>query len=133
MLPIAPRAKYLPPRLVKLIADAAEAFNLEPADVLARSKGSRLKSRVDARHIVMWAVRETWQPQPSLHETGTLLGGYDHTTVMSAVRRIAREISKESPLGRLALKIAGAPPLLRLVVGGEDAAPSPEALVEREA
>lgn len=115
MRPIAPRAKYLPPRLVKLIADAAEAFNLEPADVIERS---RLKSRVAARHVVMWAVRNTWQPQPSLHETGTLLGGYDHTTVMSAVRRIAREISKESPLGRLALKIAGAPPLLRLVEGG---------------
>jgi len=100
-----PRAKYLHknPRLETLIHDVAERFYLEPNDI---TEQNRSKSPTAARHVVMWVIRKTWSPQPSLPEIGVMLDR-DHTTVISAVRRIDREISRGTDIGQIALKIGG--------------------------
>jgi chromosomal replication initiation ATPase DnaA len=97
-----PLAKPLLPRLTILIAETAEAFNIAPGEMFAR----RFRSRVDARHVVMWVMRTRWKPQPSFPEIGETLG-YDHTSILSAVRRIDHEIILGSELGKIALKIGG--------------------------
>jgi chromosomal replication initiator protein len=96
-----------PPRtlvldLDELVAAVALVFRVEPAEVmLGRTKA---KSAAAARHVVLWAMRTMWVPQPSFPEIGRMLGGRDHTTAMNAVKRIEREIETGSEVGRIALE-----------------------------
>jgi chromosomal replication initiation ATPase DnaA len=104
-------AKYLPPRFMVLVRNTADAFSISPEDVLVHS---RSKSRTNARHIVMWAMRKIWTPQPSFPEIGKMFDR-DHTTIMAAVKRIDHEITCGSSLGQLALKLTTPVPVMRLV------------------
>ena len=106
--------KRQPSRLEKLVNDAAEAFGVPVADVLTHK---RTKSRAAARNVVMWAVRTTWPIKPSYPEVGAMLGGYDHTTVITATKRIEAEIAKGSEIGRIALRITAPATVIRLVAG----------------
>lgn len=100
------RAKHLPSKLTTLISTAADAFHMTPALVLGNS---RCRSETRARHVVMWIMRRRWSPTLSFPEIGKLLG-YHHTTVMSGVARIDKEIEKRSETGLIALRLTALGP-----------------------
>lgn len=102
-------------RLETLVNDVAAAFCVLPADVLTHK---RTKSRAAARNVVMWAIRTTWASKPSSPEIAEMLGGYDHTTILTATKRIEAEIAKGSVIGQIALRVTAPAPLIRLVAGG---------------
>lgn len=56
-----------------------------------------------ARHVAMYLIREDLHT--SLAEIGHLFGGRDHTTVMHACEKIAREIEADTRLRRQVLEI----------------------------
>lgn len=63
------------------------------------------KSSALARHVTIWVVRRTWIPQPTFPEIGRLFDR-EHTTMMDAVKNIDREVTRQTPIGRIALKLA---------------------------
>lgn len=107
---VAPPAPEHSPEFLALVDQVAAAFGVSSADVIGNR---RFKTRVAARHVVMWIIRKTWMPEPSLPEIGMMFKR-DHTTVMVAVRRIDGEIANESDIGRITLRLIGRP-VLRLV------------------
>jgi hypothetical protein len=58
-------------------------------------KRSRKREIVDVRHLIMWEIKRLVKPSISYPELGRLFGGYDHTSCLSAVRRIDRKRSNE--------------------------------------
>jgi hypothetical protein len=58
-------------------------------------KRSRKREIVDVRHLIMWEIKRLVKPEISYPELGRLFGGYDHTSCLSAVRRIDRKRSNE--------------------------------------
>lgn len=66
---------------------AAVSWRLGVAKVDLVGK-SRLSHIVNARHVAMWMMRRAGMSYPAI---GLSMGGRDHTTVMSAVRKVEAE------------------------------------------
>jgi chromosomal replication initiation ATPase DnaA len=114
------RPKPLGSPLAELVEETAAAFRVSSAEVLSRDRHSTI---ADARHVVAWRIRKQWGW--SFPHIGKVLA-LDHTTIMSAVRKIDREIANGSGLGAAALslyrpvvvrRIAGAGVVLELEEG----------------
>lgn len=60
----------------------------------------RHKPVVEARQVAMWVMRQLFKT--SFPMLGLIFGKRDHTTAMSACRRIARQVELGSALGQLA-------------------------------
>lgn len=58
-------------------------------------KRSRKREIVNVRHLIMWEIKRLVKPSISYPELGRLFGGYDHTSCLSAVRRMDRKRSNE--------------------------------------
>lgn len=95
------------PRMARLLDQVAEKFHLFPVDVFERT---RRRTRLNARHVTMWVMRKTWFPRPTYPEMQETFG-FDHTTIISAVEHIDREVAKHTQLGQAAMEIATAPEL----------------------
>lgn len=65
----------------RILAVAAEAFDVTADDLTGRSKDSDV---VQARHVATWLLREAGRSYP---EIGRVLGR-DHSTAMNGVRRV---------------------------------------------
>jgi chromosomal replication initiator protein len=70
----------------------SERFDVAPADIIGRDKSRPV---VHMRMVAMLLIRELC-PHLSYNLIGKMMGGRDHTTVMSNVVR-AREIIQASP------------------------------------
>ena len=51
----------------------------------------RERDRIEAKHLIMWEIKRIVKPDASFPEIGRLFGGMDHTSVMSAVKKIDRQ------------------------------------------
>ena len=77
------------PRVVRLVAESVGARYGVTVDAIL--SGERFPNTVRARHEWWRLVRDTWDL--SYPETGRLVGGVDHTTIMSALRE--REVGAQ--------------------------------------
>ena len=76
-----------------IIEETAKYYDLTTDDL----KGiSHAKDYVTARHVSMFIVRQL--TNLSLADIGKIFGGKDHTTVLSAIRKIEREIKNDVDL-----------------------------------
>jgi chromosomal replication initiator protein len=91
--PAAPRPAEAPPKVLAPRAMHAELV----LQVVARLSGTTVEALVSSRrwrsvalprHVAMWLLRA--RTMMSFPEIGSVVGGRDHTTVISAVRKIAR-------------------------------------------
>ncbi len=85
---------FVPSRLIsakKLIQAVAEFYDISERDLMAKS---RKKDVVKPRQIAMYLLRE--ELKYSFPAIGEKFGGKDHTTVMHAYNKIAKEI-EENP------------------------------------
>jgi len=69
-----------------IIKTVAEHFNLSPTDITSKSRSSKI---AHARQIAMYLCRDN--TQLSLKDVGAAFGGRDHSTCLSAVRKIEKE------------------------------------------
>lgn len=107
-------AKRLPNSFEGLLIVAAELFLTTPDEILGKD---RTQNVVLARQVVAWVARERWGL--SFPALGRLLGKRDHTTIMSSVRKIAREVERGTRVGRIAQELlAAGEPRLRVAVEG---------------
>jgi chromosomal replication initiator protein len=81
----------------RVIKATASVTQLDAATIIAHHRD---RDAVDARHVAMWAVREL--SGASFPSIAKLFGGYDHSTVMNACSRVARQIEGGGLLRRLA-------------------------------
>jgi hypothetical protein len=79
------------PRVVRLVAESVAARYGVTVDAIL--SGERFRDTLRARHEWWRLVRDTWNL--SYPETGRLVGGVDHTTILSALR--AREVVAMAP------------------------------------
>jgi hypothetical protein len=70
------------PRVVRAVAESVAARYGVSVDAML--SGERFRDTVRARHEWWRLVKDTWDL--SYPETGRLVGGVDHTTIMSALR-----------------------------------------------
>lgn len=93
-----------------IVAAAALAFDIDRADVRpVGTRPRRFKTHSAARHVAMWcALRRAGWPPLSLPTVGRWFGGFDHTSVLHAVRRIDRAVAEGTDLGAVALQVAEA-------------------------
>lgn len=70
-----------------------------------RFSGLRYKAIAKARHEAQWLIRET--RKLSYPDIGALFGDMDHTTVLSAVRKIGRQVAVCPAYGVELLAIIG--------------------------
>ena len=87
------QASPQPATLPSITNAVCKHFNLTRHEIAGRSRTSRLTR---PRHIAMYLMRE--DTNHSLPAIGAELGGRDHTTVLHAIRKIARELPKDSTL-----------------------------------
>lgn len=73
---------FVSPRKAFVIERARE-FGFTLAELTAKSRRTDL---VYARQMIMMEVKDKW-PEISLPELGRLFGGFDHTTILHALRR----------------------------------------------
>lgn len=73
---------YVSPKKAFVI-ERARDFGFTLAELTAKSRRTDL---VYARQMIMLEVKEKW-PEISLPELGRLFGGFDHTTILHALRR----------------------------------------------
>ena len=71
-------------RIPEIIEAVASFYRLTPYDICS---ARRTKEVVLPRHVAMWIARN--YTLKSLPEIGRLMGGRDHTTVLSGERRIS--------------------------------------------
>lgn len=81
------------PTLDRLIAVAAEAFQLRPADLRAYDRRPPVTL---ARQVAMYLSREL--TSESLPSIGHAFGGRNHTTVLHAHRRVKRDLAADTKL-----------------------------------
>lgn len=100
----------------RVIEAIANHFFLSPDDLLSKD---RHKSTALARMIAMYVLREHQKPRPSFPELGRQFGNRDHSTVISAVRRVVslavddEHIRGAIEVGKLALAVTDAGSELR--------------------
>ena len=68
-----------------------EYFEIKPADIVSES---RLKKFATPRHIAQYLCRQL--TEFSYPEIGQRFGGRDHTSVMHAVRKIEKDLERDS-------------------------------------
>lgn len=71
----------------QIILETAIKHNIKPEAITGVS---RSKPVVEARHEAIWRARKE-RPDMSLPLIGKAFGGRDHTTVLSAIRKIERQ------------------------------------------
>jgi hypothetical protein len=82
------------PPVVRAVAESVAARYGVSVDAML--SGERFRDTVRARHAWWRLVRDTWDL--SYPETGRLVGGVDHTTIMSALRErevVARKVGAQ--------------------------------------
>lgn len=90
-----PRTVYVPPAqtIQRLINEAEKLWEIEPSSV---KSSTRRKQVAHARFAVVYAARRMTRPKRSYPEIGRLIGGRDHSTIISAERR-AVDLRKTDP------------------------------------
>lgn len=81
------------PTLGRLTDVTARTFDLDPADLRGPTRTAHI---VRSRHIAMYLARQL--TDFSLPTIGNYFGGRDHTTVLHASRKIARQLNIDSVL-----------------------------------
>ena len=89
--------------LQDIIAVVARDFDMTPQRLLEQT---RTHDVTHPRQIVMWIARNC--TKLSLPDIGERMGGYDHTTVMYGVRRIAVKMEADGELGARVRRLAQA-------------------------
>ena len=79
----------------KIISIVADYYNLTPSQITGKDRNSQL---VLARHISMYLIRK-YIDMP-LKKVGEIFGGKDHTTVMSALTKVDKELKTDDQLGK---------------------------------
>ena len=77
----------------KIINTVAEYYNLTPSQITGKERNAQL---VLARHISMYLIRNNLDIP--LKKVGEMFGGKDHTTVMSAVSKVDKELKTNEQL-----------------------------------
>jgi hypothetical protein len=80
-------------RVEAIQAEVASAFNITRREIMG---SDRRASYVHARHIAMYLVNQL--TGHSLQEIGRRFGGLDHTSVLYAIRKIARLVADDQYL-----------------------------------
>ena len=88
-----PSPEPTPCTIEEIVEVTAARFGVAPADILARDRRPTVAS---ARKLAMYLARAL--TDHSLPEIGRAFGGRDHSTVLSAIRRVEREITADSEL-----------------------------------
>ena len=84
----------------QVIQAVADSFHLAPPDLISRKRD---KETALARQMAMYLLRE--QTSYSLAQIGSQLGGRDHSTVLHACTKIARDIDADHHLQRKVAEI----------------------------
>jgi len=77
----------------KIITTVADYYNLTPSQITGKERNSQL---VLARHISMFLIRK--YIDIPLKKIGEMFGGKDHTTVMSALTKVDKELKTNEQL-----------------------------------
>ena len=77
----------------KIINVVADYYNLTPSQITGKDRNAQL---VLARHISMYLIRK-YLDIP-LKKVGEMFGGKDHTTVMSALTKVDKELKTSEQL-----------------------------------
>ena len=77
----------------KIINIVADYYNLEPSQIIGKTRTEQI---VLARHISMYLVRDLLDIP--LKKIGEAFGGRDHTTVMSAIEKVDKELKTDALL-----------------------------------
>lgn len=77
----------------KIINVVSDYYNLTPSQLTGRIRTGQIAL---ARHIAMYLIRITLDIP--LKKIGDMFGGKDHTTVMSAVQKVDKELKTDSEL-----------------------------------
>lgn len=77
----------------KIINIVADYYNLAPSQLTGKIRTGQIAL---ARHIAMYLIR--YSLDISLKKIGTLFGGKDHTTVMSAITKVEKELKTDEQL-----------------------------------
>lgn len=88
-------AQIITTRSQEIVREVSRFFNIPMTEIRGRSRSVPI---VLARHVAIWRLRYEL-PHLSLPQIGKMMGGRDHTTAISAIRRVDRLISE----GRLSL------------------------------
>jgi len=80
----------------KIIRAVAAHFSLKPQDLKSRKRSRHIAT---SRHIAMYLART--ETNMSFPEIGRRFGGKDHTSVIHAVNKISREISRSEEMKKL--------------------------------
>lgn len=110
----------------RVIREAARHFGCALREVRPddSSLAVRYQRVVDARHVAMWVIyHRANRPVLSTTVIGRFFGGFDHSTVINALRRVSGDLARGGPLGEAATAIAAAAGV-DLDIGRTAAAPS---------
>lgn len=77
----------------KIINVVADYYNLPPSQLTGKIRTGQIAL---ARHIAMYLIRN--KLDVSLTKIGTIFGGKDHTTVMSAIQKVDKELKTNEDL-----------------------------------
>ena len=77
-----------------VLVAVSERFDLPVGAIVGKG---RLHTVALARHVAMWFCRCRLVRSSSYPELGRAFGGRDHTTVMSAVAKVARLVAEDDP------------------------------------
>ena len=77
----------------KIVNIVAEYYNITPSQVTGKERTGQI---VLARHIAMYLIRK--HLDVPLKKIGDLFGGKDHTTVMSAITKVDKELKTDEQL-----------------------------------
>ena len=77
----------------KIINTVADYYNLTPSQITGKDRNSQI---VLARHIAMYLIRNNLDIP--LKKIGETFGGRDHTTVMSAIMKVDKELKTDEQL-----------------------------------
>ena len=77
----------------KIINVVADYYNLSPSELTGKSRSGQIAL---ARHIAMYLIRNTLDIP--LKKIGDMFGGKDHTTVMSGISKVDKELKTDRSL-----------------------------------
>ena len=77
----------------KIISIVADYYNLTPSHLTGKIRTGQIAL---ARHIAMYLIRDTLDVP--LKKIGDVFGGKDHTTVMSAIQKVEKELKTDESL-----------------------------------
>ena len=90
-----------PAPVAKVLAAVARKFGVTFDELRSRDRHRRI---TNARHVAAWLLREQGL---SLNEIGEALGGRDHSTILSAVRKIQREAERDERVAAVLREMTG--------------------------